>query len=47
MPLDLVSIQSENKLGELPVYVSQGDHSSAVIVLQEVGLILVQFLVNT
>lgn len=36
MPLTQVTVPSENKLGPLPVYVSSGDHKSAVIVLQEV-----------
>lgn len=38
MPFELVNVASKNKLGELPVYVTQGENlSSAVIVLQEVG----------
>jgi carboxymethylenebutenolidase len=35
MSLSQVLINSANKLGQLPVYVSSGEHKAAVIVLQE------------
>ena len=36
MPLNQIEIQSTNKLGTLPGYVSLGNHKAGVIVLQEV-----------
>lgn len=35
MPLTQVQIESENKLGPLPGYLSSGQHKAAVIVIQE------------
>lgn len=34
-----VTVESENKLGSLPVYVSSGEHKAGVIVLQEYSAI--------